>query len=635
MNSKTCLLLSAMLPLFAFAEEKVYAPDHDAYSFPGGTWSLAGAQEWIRGADWGSEAPVRTAWDSPSDVAVIVNTDNKSVVWKSPSITIDGSAGAFEAAGIVITNNLPEWSDNVFTGDALRMGAEGLTVWSTEGNSFVTFENAIVLTASQTWRNAKVKTVDVSSTVRVQGAVSTEPGARIVWTFDGLGLVDAAQKRLSIGRPSFGLYADNAFRGETVVRNGGYLYLFYSAASRGDKLDSASDLILEGAGLGFSGNAFAYTQRVARLVLRPGENYLTGKNASAVIECGEIVREGPGSTITFPVSWAGGVTARTASTNVNAILGGWATLNDGAFAAVQANGNIGQNSGYQRHTTDSWSDNTHIIVYGSGVRTAGNVAPGSLRYANNNAAGLTAHTNDLGGATVSIRSGGVMVSTTGESLLRGGTLTSGAETGELFVFVANAFRLEADVCDGASAPLHLVKAMAGTLTCAGTLAHTGTTFLNGGTLALEGSGARLSGPVRQAGGTTLSLRDGAGLTLGAEGLDLGGNAEFGDAASLEMTLPVSPDAPAPLRFTNPFATIAVTAASAPVALTLSLPESAELRRGRYPLISCASADAATGLEPERFALSLPPTLEGALSVSGSTLYFDLTHIARGTMLMIR
>ena len=592
MNSKTCLLLSAMLPLFAFAEEKVYAPDHDAYSFPGGTWSLAGAQEWIRGADWGSEAPVRTAWDSPSDVAVIVNTDNKSVVWESPSIAIDGSAGAFEAAGIVITNNLPEWSHNVFTGDPFRMGAEGLTVWSTEGNSFVTFENALVLTASQTWRNAKVKTVDVSSTVRVQGPVSTESGARIVWTFDGLGLVDAAQKGLSIGRPSFGLYADNAFRGETVVRNGGYLYLFYSAASRGDKLDSASDLILEGAGLGFSGNAFAYTQRVARLVLRPGENYLTGKNASAVIECGEIVREGPGSTIKFPVSWAGGVTARTASTNVNAILGGWATLNDGAFAAVQANGNIGQNI-------------------------------------------VTAHTNDLGGATVSIRSGGLMVSTTGESLLRGGTLTSGAETGELFVFVANAFRLEADVCDGASAPLHLVKAMPGTLTCAGTLAHTDTTFLNGGTLALEGSGARLSGPVRQAGGTTLSLRDGAGLTLGAEGLDLGGNAVFGDAASLEMTLPVSPDAPAPLRFTNPFATIAVTAASAPVALTLSLPESAELRRGRYPLISCASADAATGLEPERFTLSLPPTLEGALSVSGSTLYFDLTHIARGTMLMIR
>ena len=156
MNSKTCLLLSAVLPLFAFAEEKVYAPDHDAYSFPGGTWSLAGAQEWIRGADWGSEAPVRTAWDSPSDVAVIVNTDNKSVVWKSPSIAIDGSAGAFEAAGIVITNNLPEWSDNVFTGDALRMGAEGLTVWSTEKKLVASAESTMSAATAAATRRAEM-----------------------------------------------------------------------------------------------------------------------------------------------------------------------------------------------------------------------------------------------------------------------------------------------------------------------------------------------------------------------------------------------------------------------------------------------------------------------------------------------
>lgn len=616
-------------------ETLMYAPSSVEHSFPGGTWSWAGGEEWISSAETGSEAATRMAWRAAEDTVLLVNKPDKSIFWKSPGITIDNSAGLFAVKGIVITNDLPTHQENQFNGDPLRIGADGLSVWSGEATTYVVFSNSVVLTSSQTWKSEKLRVVEDAATVQLRGEVASEGAEPMTWTFDGMGIVDPSKKSVSIARPSFGLYAENSFSGDVCVQNGAFLYLMYTEEAPGNKLNPASTVTLAGAGFGMSGNKAAYTQEVARLVLKSGENYIAGKNAKCAIVIGEIVRE-LGATMKFPVSWAGGITALVNNTaNVDGVLGGWTTLNDGAFAFFNTStGVIGQQSGTQRTTTDNWSDNIHIVVYGSGERTKGDVNPYSLRYANNSSASLTAHTNDLGGAVVTVKTGGVIANTTNESIFRNGVLTSGMETGELFLFVNTGFRMEGTIADSEATPLHLVKALQGTLTCAGELTYTGTTFLNGGTLVLAGAGARLTGPIRQSGGTVLECRDGGGLVSDLTGRTLGGNAVFADGASLEL-YPVLEEGALPLRFTNRYATVRFDVAADPIVLKIREDENSKLSRGRYPLISCEEVANVEGLSPEAFLPEMPEHLGGTLVVEGKTLLLDVSYDSRFSCIFIR
>ncbi|NLE41873.1 MAG: hypothetical protein GX615_08595, partial [Lentisphaerae bacterium] len=45
-------------------------------------------------------------------------------------MVIDNSLGAVEVSGIVITNDMPGWVNNEFNGEPLRIGANGVAVYT-------------------------------------------------------------------------------------------------------------------------------------------------------------------------------------------------------------------------------------------------------------------------------------------------------------------------------------------------------------------------------------------------------------------------------------------------------------------------------------------------------------------------
>ncbi len=552
-------------------------------------------------------------------------------------MTIDDSFGPVEAAGIVVTNGMKEWQYNRFDGSPLHVGADGVTVHTDTPNTFVDFNCPVVLTAPQTWRNAKVKAIDVGGTVTLANVLSSAPGIATPIAFDGVSRVDPSLKGMTHARPVFAFDSDNVYFGPTTIRGGAVLYLRFSPAFSRAKIDSASALILSGGGLAITGQEQAFTQRVARLVVRAGENFIGGKNATAVFDCGEIVREGLGGTMSFPVSWAGGTTAYANNTNINAILGGWALLNDGAFAAMNvATRAVGQNSGSQCWTTDDWGDNKHVTVYGGGVRTLGDASPFSIRYQ----AGQTpAPTNDLGEAAVTIKSGGLAVNNTAGCKLANGRLRSGHETGELFVFAAGPFEISSRLEDNGATPLTLVKAQSGALTLSGELAYTGDTYLNGGTLILAGAGAALAAAIHQAGGTTLRLENGAKLACAAGGRVLNGNLDLGPGACLDLVIGAKDDdgaAIVPLALTNPRGSFAVSATDAdPVRLSVAIADGAEIGRGVCRLIRWPPGAAATGVVAEAFAATLPHCLRGELAVSSTSLDLVVTGVSGGSLLFVK
>ena len=177
---------------------------------------------------------------------------------------------------------------------------------------------------------------------------------------------------MTSARTTFAFKNNNTYSGSTTIQGGAVLYLLFSTAFPSSKIDSASALILSGGGLAITGSGVTYTQKVSSLVIKAGENFIGGKNASAVFDCGTIVRDGLGGTMNFPVSWNGGTTVYANNANTDSILGGWALFNEGGFAAmVPATRAVDQFASSQKWTTDDWTDNTHIAVYGGGIRTKG------------------------------------------------------------------------------------------------------------------------------------------------------------------------------------------------------------------------------------------------------------------------
>ena len=626
------IVVLGLSTLSAQSAVKMFRGISNTVSFSGGIWNYNSTSQWM---NVGSTTLV--PWTDSGDIALIVNYTN---AWGSTTMTIDNSSGAVEASGIIITNGMASWQYNYFTGAPLRIGTNGVTIYTDTSDTFVDFNCPVVMTGAQTWRSAKVRTMDVSGTVTLTNVLASAPGVSTPITFDGFNRIDPSLKLTSSARPVFAFKNNNSYSGTTTIQGGGVLYLIFSTTFPSSKVDSASALILQGGGLAITGGSTTYTQTVSSLVVKTGENFIGGKNAKAVIDLGNIVREGIGGTMSFPVSWNGGTTAYANNTNINSIIGGWALLNDTTFAAITVSTRIiGQVSDSQKWTTDDWTDNTHVAVYGGGIRTKGDVSPYSVRYHGGVA---VTPTNDLNGATLTIKSGGLAMNSTNtlaSCRLLNGKLRSGYSTGELFVFATGLCDISARIEDNGATPLTLVKAQSGTLTLSGELAYTGSTYLNGGTLSLLGSGAVLSNSINQAGGTTLRLATEAGLVCKAEGRVLGGNLALGGGALLKLNIGAKDAGGAdvvPLSLSNPYASLTVTASQAnPATVVVSVPTGAELVRRTYRLISWKTGTAVSGLSTNAFTTILPYYAAGYLSADATGLDLVLTSVSKGTVIVVK
>jgi autotransporter-associated beta strand protein len=236
---------------------------------------------------------------------------------------------------------------------------------------------------------------------------------------------------------------------------------------------------------------------------------------------------------------------------------------------------------------------------------------------------------------VTITSGGILGAYAAGNELLGGKVRSGRASGELFVHTPYATAIGSEIADNGSTPTILVKSGASTakLTLTGANSYTGATFLNSGTLALTNNAA-LSGPVVQAGGTTLEVRDRGTLSPGgtaAAVLTLNGNLSLGDGARLDLLVGVETDG---IVLSNPFATL--TGATAPGSVTLNIGDGGDIIRQAYPLVRWETGTTLSSLDLTDFTVAMPPLYDGVLQFGANCLELNVTSVpATATLLLVR
>jgi autotransporter-associated beta strand protein len=288
----------------------------------------------------------------------------------------------------------------------------------------------------------------------------------------------------------------------------GTLVLDYTASNT-TKLRAASALDMRGSNLVLTGNASASSaQTVASFTIGSGgTNAITlnpGSGQSLVLNLNAITRaiNAQDGTVRFTLpggsqSATNGITTDTLNTlgsGANAILGGWATVNDGTgvfFArnlTNAADGNIVAATTTSQDAVGSWLTGENISDSASFTGTLGTAYLNSLRF--NAASG-----SDLvlaSGGVLGIASGGLLVTDNvgGTPSLMNGTIFSGAQASnvpELIITQDSAavFQLGADLRTNSA----LTKSGSGTLLLSGNNVYSGGTEIQDGVLQVSGGNA--------------------------------------------------------------------------------------------------------------------------------------------------
>ncbi len=258
-------------------------------------------------------------------------------------------------------------------------------------------------------------------------------------------------------------------------------------------------------------------------------NVVSGKTLT--LNTGTFTRD-PGATLNIP--GAGTITANMTglANDSTGILGGWATFgNSGGVAdwAALNSGNVAAYSTYASITAATAANASQNWQSTSG--TAGISATGTI-----NSLKMTADFNIPNSVTLTVGSGGILMSGVQRWLLNngagstGGTgkLTSGMASGELFVHVANStatnWTIWPAIIDNGATPTRFVKSGAGLLYLANANTFTGDLNINGGTLVANLNSNNTFNPVSSALGNPQIARN---ITI-----DTGGTLRFGVGDSL-------------------------------------------------------------------------------------------------------
>ena len=593
----------------------------------GGGWDFNSTTNWT--SDGGTN---RVAWTNNAAIARI--RLETAYGWGSVTMAVSNNNGQVGAKGLVITGNLPDWKYLIIQNDPLQIGSEGIAYGSTNGNTYLTFNSPVVLTAPQVWRSANARFIDGGGTIQATNTISSFSGTTDI-TFDGMDRCDPGlyAELLNI-RPGFRLSAENTYSGTTTVSGGAVLWLIYNSSSKGSRLGALNPLVLKGGSVWLNGSVgSAVTQAVASTTLQSGFNIIRARNltpTSGRFYCGAITRSGLGGTADFPINWAGGVDAYTTTTNISGILGGWATWNRASFATAGTDGNntvIGSNSGSSRAAPDNWAANDNVKATGGGTRTLGDVTINYLLIS-------ASATQALGTATLTVKSGGIFGGNITNNVMSGGTVRSGFATGELFVYADNPFTFASVVADNGGTPGVLVKGGTNTLTLTAANTYSGATYLNSGILIVTNR-AVISGTVVQAGGTTLDIRNGGALSPGgtnAATLTLNGNLKLGDGAVLNMQIGSSSDL---IALSNPFATLTGSSSAGGVTLNLAA-DRKTLAKGVYTVLQWDPAVTLSGFDLSDFTVVTPSGIGGTLQFGAHSLDFNVTSLpAKGTRLSVK
>jgi autotransporter-associated beta strand protein len=358
-----------------------------------------------------------------------------------------------------------------------------------------------------------------------------------------------------------------------AIINEGTLVLDYTASNT-TKLRAASQLDMRGSNLMLIGNDGAATaQTVASFTLGSGgSNVITvtpGAGQEAVLNLNAITRaiNAQDGTVRFVLptgtqSATNGITTdtlNTIGTSTNAILGGWATVNDGTgtfFARNTPNtadGNIGAAVTTSTDAVASWLTGENISDSSGFTGTLSSAYINSLRF--NAASGSDVSLSSTG--VLGINSGGILVTSNvgATPSLMNGTIFSGAQASnvpELIVIQdsASVFEIGADLRTNSA----FTKSGAGTVRLSGNNTYTGATEIQDGTLQVSGgNGIGDTSLVTLAGNSNTTLELLSNETIGRlQGGRRNDNSDYGmvDVGSFALSMNQSASTTYAGRFTG-------------------------------------------------------------------------------------
>ncbi|MES2923386.1 MAG: autotransporter-associated beta strand repeat-containing protein [Verrucomicrobiota bacterium] len=343
-----------------------------------------------------------------------------------------------------------------------------------------------------------------------------------------------------------------SYTGRTEIRQGTLTLNFANVtapvAPTSDIINNASSLRMFGGTLAVTGKAStANTQTFAGLTLDPGISNLNSTagatGGTTAVTLGTITRN-PGATLNV-ATIAAGTSYATSTGNSNGILGGFATVNFADWATVTG-GNLAANATYQTGTDATlWAAADNVSMAATPLTPlAGSATVNSVKFTAGASLAIPAS------QTLTLTSGGVLVTGTGTNSITGGNL-QGAAGADLVVHQHDttvATTISSAIIDNSS-PTALTKVGAGTLILTGTNLYSGNTYLSGGTLDVSsdsnlGTGIGATLTARQ--GTTLRISGGSAFSsaknfqfdLGSDsfgGGGLGGGPNAGGNFNVDVT----------------------------------------------------------------------------------------------------
>ena len=494
----TCLTVALLALMRPAPAEIIY---WNGTASPGNVWSDANAWSTTTGAV--TPPPIGPPGAS-DDVVFNISTDNEN-----ETVRLNGAQSAlsilFRSTG---TTTLLGGTDATPADDTLTIGSGGITLQAgagavTIGQAASAGQVSVLVGDSQTWTNnasslltvangiARTASDTTNRTLTIAGSGNTTLAGAIAdgGTGGTLGLAKTGNGTLTLS-------GTNTFTGATNIA-GGTLTLNY-ATNNTSKLADAAGLTINSATVDLAGGS--HTEIVSGTTIT-GAARITRSSGTGVLRLNAITRTA-GATLNLGTASI----AQTDTSNVNGILGGWATVG-GANWAVSATGAADTPiTARGSYTTLVTTGGTNTVNYQS---TAAQTLSGAV---NINSLKLNAPSGDLalGSNLLTVTSGGIlMTGTTARSITgnTGGTrLTAGAGSGyELFLHQYNAggYTISAVIGNNGANSVALRKAGTGNLTLSGANTYTGGTRINEGTVTLgnaAGLGAA-AGWLQMTGGT--------------------------------------------------------------------------------------------------------------------------------------
>ncbi len=407
-----------------------------------------------------------------------------------------GGTGAWDTSSLLwfntVTGTDAAWP-NLTTDTVIFTGTAGTVTLAGGG---VNTGSLQFFTTGYTLNGGQLTLGSAGPNLFVNTGVATTIGSVIAGA-DGLGVYGGGTLNLS---------AVNAYTGDTSISNGATLNLNFATNST-DLINSASTLVLNGGRLTLTGAGGATNSQTFAGTTLAGSGVVTltqNGATSLTLNLGAIAQTS-GGTLNFSViPLTTGVIATTSNTNVNGILGPWATVGATTtlrYATVNGSNQVvaftgGTTAAAPANLTDTTGTVNYELTSANGTAPA-SFSGNTIRYANTGS-------TTVPGATLFSVNGLMNAGPSGTWIIGAGDITIGANN-ELVVVPGAAITFSGTIKDGAGAGALTIGGGASTVTISKVATYTGPTTINSGTLALGIANALNSATAVTINGGTLGM----------------------------------------------------------------------------------------------------------------------------------